>query len=71
MEVAATAGVTTTATVIHDHTGQMTTVVTMTSGEIGVAHPGPHGTEEDATHMHGTMAPPPQIHAIVIGSQPR
>ena len=36
MEVATTAGAT--ITVIHDHTGEMTTKVTMMIGEIEVAH---------------------------------
>ena len=50
MEVAATAGATITATVVHDHTGEMTTKVTTTIGEIEAVHTGPHGTEEDETH---------------------
>ena len=66
MGVAAAAGAATTATVIHNHTGEMTTMVTMMIEEIEVAHPGPHGTEEDAAH--GTMASPPQNHATVIVS---
>ena len=67
MEVAATTGAATTATVIHDHTEEITTKVTTTIGEIEVAHIiGPRGTEED--EAHGAMAPPLQAHVTVIGS---
>ena len=55
MEVAATAGATITATVIHGHTGETTTMVTMTIGEFGVVHTNTHGIGED--EAHGAMAP--------------
>ena len=66
MEVAATAGATITTTVIHGHTGEMTTMITTTPGEIGVVHTDPHGTKEDESH--GAMAPLLQTHVTAIGS---
>ena len=70
MEVAAAAGATitctTTMTRIHEHTGEMTTKVAMTIGEIEVAHTGLHGTKED--EIHGALAPPLQTHVTVIGA---